>query len=562
MVGLVLLGSGMSLAFIAPVSAQAAAPISAEALDGYIARVAQAWVPDTSPDGEVLDPLNPDDSGDNYGVIMLADVMLKAAARNGNAELAETGMRIVAKATTLPNVSGPFNLLAIATLLRDGEDGRFPAGVWPQIEGAVTALAERTGPQLGPNCLSTPSCYSNWRLVWAAGASTLIASGQSVPTVLPTAIPTALAMAVKHAGPPTTPSPVAGARELSDPGSEPLAYHLFSCALLELIAEADPAAITPAVARLRERAARYALELMAPDGQLSYAGRSLDQSWVQAAGADLGARQAVLDPARAGQWRSFAERALSYLMHTYPPRPDGILPIVPGLLVDWSPSIMDSYAALDQYEGLTLWFLSDALEHWPATGARRARLPVDTSDYLVGDLRSSGLAWGRSGDVWWSVSGHTIGHDPRTAQGLVALKFRSAGVWRDLLALRPRKGGPSTIWTLALPKSRTATPAFTTVRGDGHRAVLIGNYRLANGRTVGRARWVLTTTARGVKVAMTFPHRDAMRASVWVESGGVRVVAARGQVTRGACTVTASGRACPVSVAWTHGPAELQIGRP
>jgi hypothetical protein len=556
-VRIVLLGAAVVLTLSMPASAQADARLGTSTLEGYIASVARAWVPDTSPEGQVLDPLDPADSGDDYGVIMLADVMLLLAARGGNEALAQAGVRIVEKAATLPDVSGPFNLLAIAMLLRDGQHGRFPPDAWSQIAGTAATLAAHTGPPLEPSCLTTPGCYSNWRLVWAAGASALVANGQS--TASPTAISADLAMAGVHAGPPASPSPLSGARELSDPGSESPAYDLFSCALLELIAEADPAAITPAVQELRERAARYARELMAPDGQLSYSGRSLDQSWVQAAGADLGARQAVVDPARAGAWRDFAERALSYLIHAYPARPDGILPMVPGLLEDWSPAIVDSYAALDQYEGLTLWFLADALEHWPATATPPAPLPVDKSGYLVGDVRSSGLAWGRFGRVWWAVSAHTIGPDPRAAQGLVALKLRAAGTWRDLLALRPRTGGPSTIWTLTLPGGRTARPIFTTVHGDGHRAVLSGSYRLADGRLIAPARWVLSTTANGLRAAMSVPRRGVMRASTWVVDPDVRVIALGGRTTRGSCTVSASGPACPVSLVWEHGSALVEI---
>ncbi len=121
------------------------------------------------------------------------------------------------------------------------------------------------------------------------------------------------------------------------------------------------------MAKLRRQADRYALEMMAPDGQLSLSGRSLDQSWVQAAAAALGARRAALEPASGGAWRAYAQRAVSYLLAAYPLQPDGLLPIVPGLDFDWSPSIMDGYAALNQYEGLTLWLLSDALAKWPQT---------------------------------------------------------------------------------------------------------------------------------------------------------------------------------------------------
>lgn len=532
-------------------------PITASELDAYVARVARAWEPYITPDGQVLDPLNPADSGDNYGVILLADVMLKAAARDDDMTLAETGARLVGKVATLPTVEGPFNLLAITTLLRDGQRGRFPAEVWTQLGGLVAALAARVSPAGETGCLTVPSCYSNWRLVWSAGAATLLSGGNPLANVAD--ITGDLAMVVAHASLPVAPSPLPGARELSDPGAEPPSYHLFSCALLELIAEADPAAITPAVEALREQAARYALLLMAPDGQLSYAGRSLDQSWVQAAGAALGARQAVQDPAHAAQWRSFADRALRYLLSVYPTRPDGVLPIVPGLLTDWSPTIIDSYAALDQYEGLTLWFLSDALEHWPEAPAARAPLPSDASNLLVGDLRSSGLVWGRAGPVWWALSGHSTATDPRSAQGLVAMKVQTASGWHDLLALRPLQPGLSSVWTLRLPNGQTATPIFTTARGSGKRAVLTGSYRLASGHVVASATWTLTTTGDGITLVMTRPRRTSLQTTVWLTAGGPQLSAGVSSAQRGRCMVTASGPACPTTLRWSQGEARLVL---
>jgi hypothetical protein len=529
-------------------------PINAAELDASIARVARAWGPYTTPDGQVLDPLNPADSGDNYGVILLADVMLKAAARDDDITLAETGARIVSKLASLPNLSGPFNLLAIALLLRDGQQGRFPAGVWTRLGRLVTALAARASSAGETGCLMVPDCYSNWRLVWSAGAATLLASGNSLTSAAD--ITDDLALAVAHAALSVAPAPLPGARELSDPGSEPPSYHLFSCALLELIAEADPAAITPPVAALREQADRYALLLMAPDGQLSYAGRSLDQSWVQAAGAALGARQATQDPAHAAQWRRFADRAVSYLLSAYPTRPDGVLPIVPGLLADWSPAIMDSYAALDQYEGLTLWFLTDALEHWPEVSATRAPLPGDAPNLLVGDLRSSGLVWGRSGSVWWALSGHsTATTDPRSTQGLVAVKVQTASGWHDLLALRPLQSGLSSVWTLRLPGGQRATPIFTAIRGNGHRAVLSGSYRLTNGHAVAPTTWTLTTWGAGITLAMTRPARTTLQTTVWLGDADPRLLAGTGSSQPGRCIVTASGRACPVTLTWKPGAA-------
>jgi hypothetical protein len=138
---------------------------------------------------------------------------------------------------------------------------------------------------------------------------------------------------------------------------------MFSAVMLELIAEEDPSAMTRAMSRLRDEVDRYALLMMAPDGELSFSGRSLDESWVQAAGVDLGLQRAAGGSAYAPEWRSFASRASGYLMSTYPTLSDGLSATVSGLAMEWNRSLVDGYAAFAQYSGLRLWLLSDALEH-------------------------------------------------------------------------------------------------------------------------------------------------------------------------------------------------------
>jgi hypothetical protein len=568
-------------------------PLSANPLDGYVAGVARAWEPYTAGDGRVDDPLDPADTGDNYGVILLADVMLKVARRTGDSALEGAGTRIIASALTLPVPNDPFNLLAIAAAIHDGQEGDFPAGAWERIAGPLTQRAGQIGPPTGATCLTEPPCYDNWRLVWSAGASLLLADrvGGAPGSLAADSVWTAaqiradLALAVGHAGAPlamavagegthesrknragalagtlegTTTGgaarPAAGgaARELSDPGAEPPAYELFSTFMLELIGEQSPGAINPAVAKLRRQADRYALDMMAPDGQLSLSGRSLDQSWVQAAAAALGARRAALAPGDADVWRAYADRAVAYLLAAYPIRPDGVLPIVPGLDAEWNPSIMDGYAALNQYEGLTLWLLSDALAQWPRTEASRASIPGDSREMLADDLGSSGLVWGRAGRVWWQLSGRTTGNDPRSAQGLVAVKVDGVGGWRDVLALRPLHHGLSSTWALETARSGTADPIFTRVRGTGRRVVLIGSYIRANGRVLAHALWTLRTTARGIKLSMSVPAKATLHTTVWLAGSSRHVSARAATTTRGQCIVTASGRACPVTVYWSN----------
>lgn len=558
------------------------ASLSAGRLDGYIARVAGAWEQYTIADGRVLDPLSATDTGDNYGVIMLADVMLKVAERTGDETLEDTGERILQSALTLPVPNDPFNLLAIASAIHDGRLGEFPPHAW---EALATPLAQRAG-QIGfptDACLTNPHCYDNWRLVWSAGASLLLAddvpggpdtlAGERSFTTAQIGID--LQMALAHAGAPLqaaiagTASPKRGApdhgeerltssavggglaRELSDPGTEPSAYELFSSIMLELIGESYPQAFTPALTRLRAETDRYALAMMAPDGQLSLSGRSLDQSWVQAAGAALGARRAVLLPASAGTWSGYANRALSYLLEAYPITDEGLLPIVPGLGLEWNRSIVDGYAALNQYEGLTLWLLSDALSNWPSLPAHSTVLPGDSPNLLADDLDSSGLVWGRSAGVWWELSGRATGEDPRLAQGLVAVKVHSPRGWRDLLALRPRRHGRSSAWTLGLPHGQTATPTFTRVGGNGAHAVLRGSYLQASNRLFAHASATLRTTATGVVLHINMPPKTTLHTTIWLTGGAAqRVIAPGASITHGTCEVTASGLACPVTIHW------------
>jgi hypothetical protein len=589
----------LALASAARASA-ARLPVGSGPLEGYVAGIARAWEPYTTPDGRIEDPLDPADTGDNYGVILLADVMLQVARRTDDAALESAGTRIVASALTLPVPNDPFNLFAIAVAIHDGQSGEFPVAAWTRIAGPLIQRAGQIGMPTEATCLTEPDCYDNWRLVWSAGAALLLSenvggvAGSLIAggSIAGAQVASDLAMAVHHAGAPlamalgggpagsggqrsrsrrhgrggptgTLAGPAAGgiARELSDPGAEPPAYELFSAFMLELVAQADPHAIYPAVARLRRQADRYALDMMAPDGQLSLSGRSLDQSWVQAAAAALGARRASLEPAVADLWRAYAERAVSYLLSGYPIRADGLLPIVPGLSAEWSPAIMDGYAALNQYEGLTLWLLSDALARWPRAEASRAALPADNHDVLADDLGSSGLVWGRTARVWWQLSGRSTGADPRSAQGLVAVKTLGAAGWRDLLALRPLSGQASSAWTLELPGGATATPSFTRVRGSGRRAVLLGSYVRADGRPLARASWTVSATAAGVRLQMSKPARATLHTTVWLLAPRQRLSVAAGEIVYGECTVTASGRACPATIVW-HGrhAAVLRLG--
>ncbi len=143
-----------------------------------------------------------------------------------------------------------------------------------------------------------------------------------------------------------------------------------------------------------------------------------------------------------------------------------------------------------------------------AAGASQAPLPADNRELLVDDLASSGLVWGRAGSVWWELSGRATSSDPRAAQGLVAVKLNDASGWHDLLALRPIHGKASSTWTLTYADGTVATPTFTGVHGTGRKVLLLGRYRRAGGRVLGRVSWTLSTTATGDRAGHEHARQD------------------------------------------------------
>ena len=443
---------------------------------------------------------------------------------------------------------------AVAEFIRDGEAGLFPSGYWPGVASAARAFgahivaAAKTG-----HCLPLPGCYNNWHLVWAAGVLSLLQA--RVPLAgAPTLEAEALMYvreAVRSHGRPSRPTLIPGAAELSDPGAEPPAYAVFSSGQLEEIADAAPGDWNEQDQRLQAHADAWLQQLMAPDGQLVYAGRSLDQSWAQTAGAYVGARESALDPEHAGAWAEFSSRAFSYLESAYPPGANGIVPVVPGLTIFPEPGIMDPYAGESCYGGMTLWWLMEALDHWPSPQPA-ASLPADSPHFVVGDLGSSGLVWARSGAVWWSLQGRKVcGGDPRCEQGMAAVKIWDGQRWRDLLALRPIQRGQTSQWELEFAHGYRTAPEFTSVKATAGAVVLHGSYFGPRGRRR-TLTWRVQTTPVGVVVTMAPLSAAVVSAKVWL-APGAKAEASDALVTRGVDVATASGAARPVSLRWPAG---------
>ena len=549
-----LCGALCASALVAPLRAGA---VTRAELESFSTGVEQAWAQLTDERGAVADPLQPDRGRFNYGTLMLAQAQLRGAARTGDRALADAAMRQTLGTIERRGPQDTYYLLAAGTMLRDGLAGRLPANAWRRLQRPLRDWLGSFPPFVG-NGFADPTHYSNRKLVWAVGALALAQAG--VPATAPGAIagdPVALraeverivsTLAVRYAAPHAATDSLRPMRASSDRVQFPNAYHVFSVYLLELIHAADPSVFSPAALRLRERAGRYTLALMAPDGQLTHAGRSLEQSWVLAAAAAYGARRASEGGPLAGAYRSLADRAAARLMHVHGRFADGTIPIVPGLHTQFDPAITDVYASMTQYNGLTLMMLEDAAANWPEAVAPAA-LPAD-GPYRVFDLSGSGLLWGRSGQLWWAFSGRGSRAEPRNEQGLVSVKVGEQAGWRDVLAARGVAGGPRSRWLLKTRRGR-ARLRINRASGNGRRVLLRGNWRLLSDNRVHRRATVrLAVTRRGLVLSTRLRAGEVLTTSVWMRDVAQRPFARRGRFRRAGCRVTVSGPACPVALRW------------
>ena len=194
-----------------------------------------------------------------------------------------------------------------------------------------------------------------------------------------------------------------------------------------------------------------------------------------------------------------------------------------------------------------------------AADADSGQAPRGLPRLLVGDLYSSGLVWGRSGSVWWSLQGRRVcGGDPRCEQGLAAVKVWDQGRWRDLLTLRPIQRGQSSQWELEFADGYKIAPEFTSAEATARGTLLHGIYHDPRGRQH-TITWRVQATATGVRVTMASTAAAAVSAKIWLAPGAV-AEAAHSVTTSEPGVTTASGPATPVLLHWPAGtPASVSI---
>jgi hypothetical protein len=232
---------------------------------------------------------------------------------------------------------------------------------------------------------------------------------------------------------------------LSDAPDYPPAYLALTAALYARVVQALGDDAGAGARRLLRRAADASLLVAAPDGDISYWGRSQGQVWASPSAAYAAGVAAELPGTPAGRARSYralARSTLDRLRQAYPVGPRGQY-VVPGLRpsLRGAHRMMDEYAGAPSMGGLALMMLNWTIDE---TRPAPAGTPAPEGDHATALGRSDGrVGVVRDGPFWYSVRMRPTRHrlyagDLRYDAGLVALKRRFQSGWRDVLPIRPR----------------------------------------------------------------------------------------------------------------------------
>lgn len=349
----------------------------------------------------------------------------------------------------------------------------------------------------------------------------------------------------------TTTDPDGRLALLSDPPWNPPAYDAFSLALLARIVNGLGPAVGPAPREVMRRAARTLWTLASPSGDVSYYGRSQEQSWTLAMTAYGAAATAALPGTSIADRRRFdalAQRSLTRLRDLYSGGPYGFW-ITPALGADIDAGIhgLDHYADAASYSGLTLAGLNWALEAMDGAGPVAGTIAADQPGSHRISSGDSAIRVVRTPSLWYVVKqgpgtyNKGIGDysgDVRYDSGLVALEsFAPDGTVTQVLPPRPHTLRPDDRAEPVLVRGRRRARFW----GTRLRSLAGGGVALGGGFRAGR-RWLrrgvtLRYEPSGCGLRVTIPtHRgDSIEQSLWfrgrptTDSAG-RVMSDRAQV--------------------------------
>lgn len=451
----------------ATMAAGAAAPAQASTAEwrALAAQMASPWPSLSKGDGELIDYMdeytNPGGKpgGTRYGDAVMGYGLIQTGLRQKDKALIETGIRSISWATD-PNryfapearsddsvfeqwgVSAAYNL-ARAELRNDDLFQKYR-------ERWETWLRKQKTVRFG-----TGRRFSNHDLVEAVMANELLNSGLTSDD--PNAIVGGARARVRKQilSLVNTQAPaVVGRRNpafLSDPPDMPAAYHALSFGLYaHLVSRLGDQANLGARIVVR-RSADGSWRMAAPDADQAMWGRSQELVWAYSAaayGASIAAGLPDTSAADAARYRGVVNRSLDRLRREYPVTDKGQL-VSPGLATDRIAvaNLLEGYVGAPSMAGLALVFLNQALDEPKASlDGPSSRLAADVDTEAVIGEKEASFGVARRGDLWYAVHASRIrqgrlGTDVRYDLGLVGLKRRVNGTWRDLVVHRPNTMG-------------------------------------------------------------------------------------------------------------------------
>jgi hypothetical protein len=315
---------------------------------------------------------------------------------------------------------------------------------------------------------------------------------------------------------------------ISDPPDYPLAYQGLALGFYAQAVRMLGRRASPAARATLRKAANASWLVTAPDGDVGWFGRSMEESWSQA-GTALGAEVAGHrgPRGRRARYRGLREATLTRLRDAYGNGPRGYH-FIPALELSdrLGARALEPYAGAPSFTGLTLLQLNWALDAMPARDGRLARLAATRPMGVRLARGQSTFATVRNGLSWFAVKqGRSLRREPgdlRYDSGLVVLKrLQPDGSWRQIMPYKPLttrtadSAGP--VLTGGGPKgfqyaySTRVRRGVVTLRGGGFRAHN-GDWKRQG------VRFRYTPTDCGVRVSWRAERGDTIEYSAFLRS--------------------------------------------
>lgn len=515
-------------------AAHASAPTAPESAASLASTYAAPWPSLQRADGSFKEYLPIRAGSDGYGPAMTGYAMLLTGLRTGNDAMVGSGLRGIGYAAA--HKSGDrrsiFEHLALAAAYNTaraklGDDPRFKA-VAPRLQRTLRSVRFRIiGGGYG---------YFNFYLVEAVATLELLDTGlrsHTPGTVLAdrrAARATVLRL-INRKIPAIGRKQVRGRGDkrmtlVSDPPWNPAAYQSFSLALLSRAIDLLGPRAGRAVRSTLVDVARASAAMIAPDGDVSYYGRSQEQSWTLAMTAygmvfaDHLSNGSLDQPAR-----TTARLALDRLaaLHTGGAHALFLTPAL-GIEPMAGRRGLDVYVSGLAYSGLTIVGLEWLADQPPPPGGDQAdnRPPGVT---MIG--RGAAQTMIVRGEKLWFVVRPTpapvalgkVVHsrDLRYDAGLVIAKHTNpAEGWHDVVPPKPRTARFDSVGPLIRRGGTIWRPVGQRIQADGAGAATMNaQLRSAAGKVRHRTKISVGPAACGMRISFTAPAREPTEYSVF-----------------------------------------------